>query len=827
MGSSRSRVQCANESLTESGDGHARGRAHQPLRWTGLTSPKNSKPASQIPLPSPRSEKRLVIRPWISFSYRLHISQVAVFILLLLCFNAPAQSLSEVSLAWEASTDPAVASYRLYVGLGSGSYTEAFECGTNLTATVPDLVVGSTYYFVVRAVSAEDVESEPSNEVTYTVPQPDSIQVASYVSSFTAGTLRNDFSGYVGMQMVTSSKPITVTALGRLMCAGNSGTHVVKLVKAADGTDVPGGAVTVKMSGVVAGQFVNADLATSVVLEPYTAYYVVSQEVANGDVWYDVDAAITGTAAAQVTSGIWGYGAGMWYTYGGAGHSYGPLNVVYLDPSATTTTTVKFVTDRSLGSLRSDFSGFVGMKIDVGASPLTVATLGRLMCPGNTATHTVKLVKAADGTDVTGGATTVTMSGATLGEFVHGTLASPVTLQANTSYLLLSQETAGGDAWYDVNTTVTTTTAASVSSGAWGYGGGAWYTYGSAGNAYVPLDFSYTTTTTTTAADTTFVTSQTPGPLRNNFTGFVGMRVDVSTSPISVTEIGRFVCSGNSGTHTVKFVRASDGVDIAGGSVSIATSGTAAGKFAYAKLSTPVTLAANTSYYLVTQETASGDQWYDVATTVTTTSAGVVKSAAWGYGNGSWFVYGGVGQCYGPVDFKYTSATSTTSTTTTSTEVQPTAYVTSQTLGTLRNNFTGFVGMRIDVGAQPLVVSSLGRMISLGNTKSHVVKLVYASNGADVADGSATVAAADGVAGQYQYAELPMPVTLTANTSYYIVSQETAGGDSWYDVDTSITTGSVATTPSAAWSLGSGAYYTYGSSGQCYGPLNFKYTVSQ
>jgi hypothetical protein len=737
--------------------------------------------------------------------------------------------MSEVSLAWEASTDPAVASYRLYVGLGSGSYTTALECGTNLTATVPDLVVGSTYYFVVRAVSAENVESEPSNEVAYTVPQPDSIQVTSYVSEFTAGTLRNDFSGYVGMQMVTSSKPITITALGRLMCAGNSGSHLVKLVKAADGTDVPGGAVTVKMVGGIEGQFVNVDLAASVVLEPYTAYYAVSEEIAQGDLWYDVDTTISGTAAGQVTTGVWGFGTGMWYTYGNAGHSYGPLNVVYLDPGVTTTTSLAFVTGKSLGTLRSDFSGYVGMKIDVGASPLTVTTLGRLMCPGNTATHTLKLVKAADGTDVTGGATTVTMSGATLGEFVHGTLATPVTLQANTSYLLLSQETTGGDAWYDVNTTVTTTTAASVSSGAWGYGGGTWYTYGSAGNAYVPLDFSYTTTSAA-PADTTFVTSQTPGPLRNDFTGYVGMKIDVSTSPISVTEIGRFVTSGNSGTHTVKFVRASDGTDITGGSVSITTIGATAGKFAYAKLSTPVTLAANTSYYLVTQETASGDQWHDVATTVTTTSAGVVTSAAWGYGNGYWYVYGGAGQCYGPVDFKYTSATittSTTDTTTTSTEVQPTVFVTSQTPGTLRNNFSGYVGMRIDVGAQPLVVSSLGRLVSSGNTGAHSLKLVYASSGTDVAGASATVATAGGIAGQYQYAQLSTPVTLTAYTAYYILSQETAGGDSWYDVDTRVITTSVATTPSAAWSLGTGAYYTYGSAGQCYGPVNFKYTVSE
>ena len=33
--------------------------------------------------------------------------------------------------------------------------------------------------------------------------------------------------------------------LGRMMVLGNSGTHTVKLVKASDGTDVPGGAVAI------------------------------------------------------------------------------------------------------------------------------------------------------------------------------------------------------------------------------------------------------------------------------------------------------------------------------------------------------------------------------------------------------------------------------------------------------------------------------------------------------------------------------------------------------------------------------------------------------
>src|SRR6185503_4350961 len=45
--------------------------------------------------------------------------------------------------------------------------------------------------------------------------------------------------------------------------------------------------------------------------------------------------------------------------------------------------------------------------------------------------------------------------------FVYGTLASPITLSANTSYYLVSQETAGGDRWGTEYMSVTTTPVAS------------------------------------------------------------------------------------------------------------------------------------------------------------------------------------------------------------------------------------------------------------------------------------------------------------------------------------------------------------------------------
>jgi hypothetical protein len=147
-----------------------------------------------------------------------------------------------------------------------------------------------------------------------------------------------------------------------------------------------------------------------------------------------------------------------------------------------------FVTSKVLGSVRNDFSGWVGMKITVGATPLTVSQLGRIFVSGNSGTHIVKLVRASTQTDVPNGSVSITMSGGSAGQFKYGTLASAVTLSANTAYYLVSQETAGGDQWGNFNTTVTTT-ADGTCDGAVYFGSGyPWSVIGGANHTYVPVD---------------------------------------------------------------------------------------------------------------------------------------------------------------------------------------------------------------------------------------------------------------------------------------------------------------------------------------------------
>jgi len=172
-----------------------------------------------------------------------------------------------------------------------------------------------------------------------------------------------------------------------------------------------------------------------------------------------------------------------------------PDNIPHI--TSPTPNGTSFVTSENLGTLRNDFSTWFGMAITVGPSPITVNSLGRLVAPGNSQVHTLKIVDASTGTDIASASTNVdTTQGTGAGTFAYGNVSPPITLSANGSYYILSQEVAGGDQWYDSNTTVTTTSDAGLTGPV--SGTGAPYTVTpSSTNEYVPLDFTYTVTTPT------------------------------------------------------------------------------------------------------------------------------------------------------------------------------------------------------------------------------------------------------------------------------------------------------------------------------------------
>lgn len=107
--------------------------------------------------------------------------QLSAFSLFLGCQTAPkpagssgvaraASTNQTVRLAWDKSPDATVTGYKLYTGSASRSYTNLINVGTNLTGTASNVIAGRTYYFAATAYNSVGLESDFSNEVSYTVP---------------------------------------------------------------------------------------------------------------------------------------------------------------------------------------------------------------------------------------------------------------------------------------------------------------------------------------------------------------------------------------------------------------------------------------------------------------------------------------------------------------------------------------------------------------------------------------------------------------------------------------------------------------------------------
>jgi len=88
------------------------------------------------------------------------------FLLLALAGQARAE---QVSLAWDANTEPDLGGYKLYYGTASQAYSQGINVGKNTQVTVSNLSQGVTYFFAVTAYNLQGAESDYSNEIHNTV----------------------------------------------------------------------------------------------------------------------------------------------------------------------------------------------------------------------------------------------------------------------------------------------------------------------------------------------------------------------------------------------------------------------------------------------------------------------------------------------------------------------------------------------------------------------------------------------------------------------------------------------------------------------------------
>ncbi|MBZ5583903.1 MAG: putative Ig domain-containing protein [Acidobacteriia bacterium] len=421
---------------------------------------------------------------------------------------------------------------------------------------------------------------------------------------------------------------------------------------------------------------------------------------------------------------------------GGTGTSLLTLTVTGTPPPSGRTA---FVTSISVAdaSAGNTMPNWVGMKIQVGGTPVVVTSLGRIYISGNAGTHILKLVDAATGADLPNAVATVTMAAPASSSFVYADLPAPATLNAGQAYYVVTQESPGGDSLYEATATVQTTSAATVI-GPVSYRR-SWSVTAAPSCTYGPVDFKYQTQTT---------------PSR-----------PVITSPPTATAV-----VGSSFSYTITATN---------------------NPTSFGAIGLPAGLTFNTATGAISGAPQAAGVF----------SIGLSATNAAGSG----------------------SSVLSLSVTSTPPPSGRTPFVTSMSVAgaSLSNSLPNWTGMQIQVGAAPVAVTSLGRIYVPGNTGIHTLKLVDATTGADVPNGSVNVTMAAPASSSFVYADLPAPATLSAGRVYYVVSQEWSGGDTVYDGTATVQTTGAATV------LGPVSYRRdwapTTAPNRTYGPVDFKY----
>lgn len=79
---------------------------------------------------------------------------------------------ADVTLAWDANTEPDLDGYKLYYGTSSHNYTTNVDVGNTTEYTLTGLTEGTTYYFAATAYDTSNNESGYSTEIVHTISAP-------------------------------------------------------------------------------------------------------------------------------------------------------------------------------------------------------------------------------------------------------------------------------------------------------------------------------------------------------------------------------------------------------------------------------------------------------------------------------------------------------------------------------------------------------------------------------------------------------------------------------------------------------------------------------
>ena len=194
-----------------------------------------------------------------------------IFLAAFILFTLPASNAhpAQVNLAWDPSTDPSIAGYRVYYGTSSGIYQSFVDTGKMTTCTISNLSEGITYYFAATGYDSSGAQSDFSNEVAF-VPNPSTDTTPPAVATFsipaTASRLTisitaltaTDNVGVTGYMVKESATPPAASAVGwgnapprsyRFASAGNKTLYAWAKDAAGNVSASRAASVTITLSG--------------------------------------------------------------------------------------------------------------------------------------------------------------------------------------------------------------------------------------------------------------------------------------------------------------------------------------------------------------------------------------------------------------------------------------------------------------------------------------------------------------------------------------------------------------------------------------------------
>ena len=118
------------------------------------------------------------------FYYIINYPKILTFFVLSIPLFALQSYSAQVMLEWDRSLSPNIAGYRVYYGLGSGSYSTIVDVGDNTSCVLSGLLDNRTYYFAATAYNTSNYESVFSNEISFNSAMGAGGSVDAFVSRF-------------------------------------------------------------------------------------------------------------------------------------------------------------------------------------------------------------------------------------------------------------------------------------------------------------------------------------------------------------------------------------------------------------------------------------------------------------------------------------------------------------------------------------------------------------------------------------------------------------------------------------------------------------------